>query len=171
MQKIAYLMMTMAVVVGVIASQSIGRAYATAAIVPMPPGATADAAVALNTPYSIGSQGDLYICVSVTRTITDIKLLDPTSTFHNYVGGLSLPITIPANNCLYLNANDFAGLAGGFNMAGDWVLLADIQGGFSFLYEFVVTFNVVPESILGVAAIVAPSLVALTGYRILKQRK
>jgi len=161
----------MAGIAALLLSSMGGRsAHATAAIVPMPPGVTADAAVALNTPYNLGAQGNLYICVSVDRTITNIYLVDPANNFHNYSGPLPLPITIPANNCLYLEANDFVGLAAGFDQVGNWALLADIQGGFSFLYEFVVTFQVIPESIIGALAVTLPSIGALAGYRVLKSR-
>ncbi|MEM2923524.1 MAG: hypothetical protein QW560_03820 [Candidatus Nitrosocaldus sp.] len=171
MQKIAYIVMAIAVV-GAATSQSIGKAYA-ASLVPLPAGVSADGIAALNTPYSLGSQGDIYVCiVSTTRTITDIKLVDPDSNSLSYVGTPSLPITLPSggNNCLYLQASDF-GLASGFNKTGDWAVLVDTVPGKKLLYEFTVTFMVVPESIIGAVTAVTAPLAALTGYRILRQRK
>lgn len=169
MQKIAYIVMAIAVV-GAVTSQM--KAYA-AAIVPLPPGFSVDGIAALNTPYSLGSQGDIYVCiVSTTRQITDIKLIDPDNTFYNYTGSPALPITLPdpAGQCLHLQTNDF-GLASGFNKVGDWAVMVDTVPGKSFTYEFTVTFMVVPESILGAITAVTAPLVALTGYRILKQKR
>ncbi|MEM1951244.1 MAG: hypothetical protein QXE95_07760 [Candidatus Nitrosocaldus sp.] len=169
MQKIAYVVMAIAVI-GAVTSQS--KVYA-ASLLPLPPGISADGIAVLNTPYSLGSQGDIYVCiVSTTRQITDIKLIDPANTFHNYTGSPSLPITLPSggNNCLHLQASDF-GLPSGFNQVGDWAVMVDTNPGRSFLYEFSVTFMVVPESILGAITAVTAPLVALTGYRILRQRR
>lgn len=171
MQKIAYIVMAIAVV-GAITSQNIDKAYA-ATLVPLPPGVSVDGIAALNTPYSLGSQGDIYVCiVSTTRQITDIKLIDPDNTFYNYIGSPSLPITLPSagNNCLYLQASDF-GLASGFNKVGDWTVVVDTVPGKTFIYEFGVTFMVVPESILGAITAVTAPLAALTGYRILRQKR
>ncbi len=170
MQKIAYIVMAM--VVGAVTFQSIDRAYA-ASLVPLPPGVTADGIAALNTPYLLGQQGDIYLCiVSTTRQITNIHLIDPDNIFHNYTGSLSLPITLPSggNKCLHLQASDF-GLTSGFNKTGDWAVLVDTVPGKTFMYEFTVTFMVVPESIIGAITAVTAPLAALTGYRILRQRK
>ncbi|MCS6767746.1 MAG: hypothetical protein RMJ59_06410 [Candidatus Nitrosocaldus sp.] len=171
MQKIAYLVMAIAVV-GAIASQSTQRAYA-ATLVPLPAGITADGIAALNTPYSLGEQGDIYVCiVSTTRQITSLHLIDPDNVFYNYVGTPALPITLPsgANKCLHLQASDF-GLTSGFNKVGDWTVAVDTLPGRTFMYEFTVTFMVVPESILGAITAVTAPLVALTGYRMLRQKR
>lgn len=171
MQKIAYIVMAMAVV-GAIASQSMNRAYA-ATLVDLPPGIVADGIAAFNTPYSLGEQGDIYLCiVSTTRQITNIQLIDPDSVFYNYAGSPSLPITLPnaGNECIYLQASDF-GLTSGFNKVGDWTMAVDTVPGNTFLYEFSVTFMVVPESIIGAITAVTAPLAALTGYRILKQKR
>jgi hypothetical protein len=154
----------MAGIAALLLSSMGGRSAYAATIVPSI--ITGDAAVALNAPYSLGEQGELYICVSVERTITNIYLVDPANIFHSYSGSPPLPITIPADNCLKLDTTDF-GLAG-FNQVGNWVLVADAQDGFPFLYEFTVTFMVIPESIIGALAVVLPSIGAFAGYKVLR---
>ncbi len=73
-----------------------------------------------NTPYYINGKGNFYICTTTSRTITDIKLVDPINTFNNY--NSKLPITLD-NQCLNLHTDDFN--LSGFNLGGDWALLAD----------------------------------------------
>ncbi len=131
-----------------------------------------DGIAALNTPYNLGQQGDIYVCiVSTTRQITDIKLIDPANNFHNYVGSPSLPITLPqsGNECLHLTTSDF-GLINGFNQVGDWAVVVDTNPGMSFIFEFAVTFQVIPESVIGALAVALPSIGAFAGYSILKNR-
>ncbi len=161
-----------AAMASIVAVASTGnRAYA-ATLVPLPSGITADGIAALNTPYNLGGQGDIFICiVSTQRQITDIKLIDPASTFHNYVGSPSLPITLPqgGNQCLNLRASDF-GLSSGFNQVGDWVVVADTNPGKSFIYEFAVTFQVIPESVIGALAVVGTPIATFAGYKLLRKR-
>mgnify|MGYP001146186749 CR=1 FL=1 len=170
-RKVSYLAIV-AVIASIVAIASIdNRAYA-ATLVPLPPGVTADGIGALNTQYNLGQQGDIYVCiVSTTRQITDIKLIDPTNTFHNYVGAPSLPITLPqgGNQCLHLTASDF-GLNSGFNQVGDWLVVVDTNPGNSLIFEFAVTFQVVPESVIGALAVALPSIGAFGGYSLLRNR-
>jgi len=156
----------MAGIAALLLSSMGGRSAYAATIVPSI--ITGDAAVAWNAPYNIGALGELYICVSVDRTITNIYLVDPANIFHSYSGSPPLPITIPADHCLKLDTTDF-GLAG-FDQVGNWVLLADTQDGFPFLYEFTVTFMVIPESVIGALAVVLPSIGAFAGYSVLRSR-
>jgi hypothetical protein len=174
MLRIASYLAMAAVIASIVAVAGTGnRAYA-ATLVPLPPGVTADGIAALNTPYNLGQQGDIYVCiVSTTRQITDIKLIDPTNTFHNYVGSPALPITLPSSDgkqCLHLTASDFEGLNAGFDKVGDWVVVVDTNPGKSFIFEFVVTFQVVPESVIGALAVVLPSIGAFAGYKVLRSK-
>jgi hypothetical protein len=170
-RKASYLAMA-AVIASIVAVAGTGnRAYA-ATLVPLPPGVIADGIAAFNTPYNLGQQGDIYVCiVSTSRQITDIKLVDPNNIFHNYVGAPVLPITLPSggNQCLHLTASDF-GLYSGFNVAGEWTVLVDTVPGRSYTYEFVVTFMAVPESVIGALAVVLPSIGAFAGYKVLRSK-
>jgi len=172
MQRIASYLAMAAVIASIVAVAGTGnRAYA-ATLVPLPPGVIADGIAALNTPYNLGQQGDIYVCiVSTPRQITDIKLVDPDNTFYNYVGAPALPITLPSggNQCLHLTASDF-GLNTGFNKVGDWVVVVDTIPGMTFTYEFTVTFMVIPESVIGALAVVLPSIGAFAGYKVLRSK-
>jgi hypothetical protein len=173
MQRIASYLAMAAVIASIVAVAGTGnRAYA-ATLVPLPPGVTADGIAALNTPYNLGQQGDIYVCiVSTTRQITDIKLVDPDNTFHNYVGAPpALPITLPSggNQCLHLTASDF-GLNTGFNKVGDWAVVVDTNPGKTLIFDFAVTFQVVPESVIGALAVVLPSMGAFAGYKVLRSK-
>jgi hypothetical protein len=168
---VSYLVMVAVIASIVVVADTGNRAYA-ANIVPSPFDPPVEGIVALNTPYNLGQQGDIYVCiVSTTRQITDIKLIDPANTFHNYIGLPSLPITLPqgGNQCLHLQASDF-GLSGGFNQVGDWAVVVNTNPGMPFIYEFTVTFQVIPESVIGALAVVLPSIGAFAGYSVLRSR-
>jgi hypothetical protein len=172
MQRIASYLAMAAVIASIVAVAGTGnRAYA-ATLVPLPPGVIADGIAALGTPYNLGQQGDIYVCiVSTTRQITDIKLVDPDNTFLGYVGTPTLPITLPSgsNQCLHLTANDF-GLNTGFNKVGDWIVVVDTNPGNPIIFDFAVTFQVVPESVIGALAVVLPSIGAFAGYKVLRSK-
>jgi hypothetical protein len=56
-------------------------------------------------------------------------------------------------------------------MAGDWwIFAANAAGGNPFLFEFTVTFQVVPESVIGALAVVLPSIGAFAGYKVLRSK-
>jgi hypothetical protein len=65
--------------------------------------------------------------------------------------------------------NDF-GLSTGFNKVGDWTVVVDTNPGNPFIFEFAVTFQVVPESVIGALAVVLPSIGAFAGYKVLRSR-
>jgi hypothetical protein len=65
--------------------------------------------------------------------------------------------------------NDFV-LSTGFNKVGDWTVLVDTNPGRTFIYEFTVTFMVIPESVIGALAVVLPSIGAFAGYKVLRSR-
>ncbi len=65
--------------------------------------------------------------------------------------------------------NDFV-LSTGFNKVGDWTVVVDTNPGKSYMYEFTVTFQVVPESVIGALAVVLPSMGAFAGYKVLRSK-
>jgi secreted protein with Ig-like and vWFA domain len=64
--------------------------------------------------------------------------------------------------------NDFV-LSTGFNKVGDWTVV-DTNPGKSYMYEFTVTFMVIPESVIGALAVVLPSMGAFAGYKVLRSK-
>ncbi len=154
MQKIAYIVMVMAVVGAVIGS--IGNAN----------NAYAAGVTALNSPYNLGAIGQFQICVDTNTTIDYAALYRPNNTLAWQTPAGWPPLTINAGDCAIINPGSF-----GFDMVGNWVFVANVQNGNPFLFEFVVTFLVVPESILGAITAVTAPLVAFTGYKILRQKR
>ena len=128
--------------------------------------AEAASVTAIGSPYNLGQKGDFQICVDAATTIDFIALVRPDGTI-----AFSTPvnINIPAGNCVTINPgmNGF----GGFDMVGDWwIFAANASGGNPFLFEFTVTFMVIPESVIGALAVVLPSIGAFAGYKVLRSK-
>ena len=126
----------------------------------------ASSVTAIGSPYQLGQAGLFQICVDAATTIDFIALIRPdgTTAFSTPVN-----ITIPAGNCAIINP----GMNGfnGFDMVGEWwIFAANASGGNPFLFEFTVTFMVVPESVIGALAVVLPSMGAFAGYKVLRSK-
>jgi hypothetical protein len=65
--------------------------------------------------------------------------------------------------------NDFV-LSTGFNKVGDWIVVVDTNPGKPIIFDFAVTFQVVPESVIGALAVVLPSIGAFAGYKVLRSK-
>ena len=128
----------------------------------------ASSVTAIGSPYNLGDTGLFQICVDADTTINQIALIRPNGTiaFSTPIGAI---VTIPANSCATIDpgAHGF----GGFDMVGDWwIFAANADGGNPFLFEFTVTFQVVPESVIGALAVVLPSIGAFAGYKVLRSK-
>jgi hypothetical protein len=112
--------------------------------------AEAASVTAVGSPYNLGQTGNFQICVDAATTIDLIALVRPdgTTAFSTPVN-----ITIPANSCTTIDPGMHG--FGGFDMVGDWwIFAANATGGNPFLFEFTVTFMVIPESVIGALAVV-----------------
>jgi hypothetical protein len=128
----------------------------------------ASSVTAIGSPYRLGDKGEFKICVDADTTINQIALIRPngTTAFSTPIGPI---VTIPANDCATIDPGDHG--FGGFDMVGDWwIFAANADGGNPFIFEFVVTFQVVPESVIGALAVVLPSIGAFAGYKVLRSK-
>ena len=126
----------------------------------------ASSVTALNSPYSLGDTGLFEICVDADTTINQISLIRPdgSTAFSTPVGTI---VDIPAGSCATIDPGDYG--FSGFDQVGDWwIFAANAEGGNPFLHEFTVTFQVIPESIIGALAVVLPSIGAFAGYKVLR---
>ncbi|MFN4336777.1 MAG: hypothetical protein ACK4FV_04240 [Candidatus Nitrosocaldus sp.] len=128
----------------------------------------ASSITAVGSPYNLGATGNFKICVDVDTTINYAALFKPDNTLA-WQTPAGWTLTIPAGGCdsILPGALGF----GGFDMVGNWIFAANDSNGNPFLFEFVVTFLVVPESIIGAITAVTAPLAAFTGYRILRQKR
>ena len=128
----------------------------------------ASSVTALNSPYSLGDTGLFEICVDADTTIDQISLIRPdgSTAFSTPVG---IGVNIPAGSCATIDPASYG--FSGFDQVGDWwIFAANAAGGNPFIYEFTVTFMVVPESVIGALAVVLPSIGAFVGYSVLRSR-
>jgi hypothetical protein len=122
---------------------------------------------AVGSPYNLGQKGDFRICVDSNTTLDKAVLYRPDNT-QAWETKPGWTMTINANNCgnILPGNNGF----GGFDQVGTWIFAANAAGGNPFIYEFVVTFQVVPESVIGALAVVLPSMGAFAGYKVLRSK-
>ncbi len=123
---------------------------------------------AIGSPYNLGDKGLFEICVDADTTINQIALVRPDAST-----AFSTPITtiatIPAGNCDTIDPGDYGFT--GFDQVGDWwIFAANADGGNPFMFEFTVTFQVIPESVIGALAVVLPSIGAFAGYKVLRSK-
>lgn len=128
---------------------------------------------AVGSPYNMGDTGEFKICVDSDTTINKVVLYKPDHT-QAWESPSEWTLDISANTCETIEPGSntqFPGNAfSGFDMAGTWVFAANVQGGNTFLYEFVVSFLVVPEAAIGAVAIIGSSIAVLGAYAVLRKR-
>ncbi|MCS7141356.1 MAG: hypothetical protein NZ888_04130 [Candidatus Nitrosocaldus sp.] len=123
---------------------------------------------AVGSPYVLGETGLFQLCANTTMNIDLIALVRPdgTTAFSSVVSPM---VTIPGGGCVTIDPATYGFT--GFDMVGDWwVFAANAAGGNPFLFEFQVTFQVVPEFILGAITAVTAPLAAFAGFKVLRSR-
>jgi hypothetical protein len=128
----------------------------------------ASSVTAVGSPYNLGQTGNFQICVDTNTTLDKAVLYRPNNTLA-WETPAGWTMTINANTCAHILPGSLG--FGGFDMAGDWwIFAANVSGGNPFIYEFTVTFQVVPESVIGALAVVLPSIGAFAGYKVLRSK-
>jgi hypothetical protein len=129
----------------------------------------ASSVTAVGSPYNLGQTGNFQICVDTNTTLDKAVLYDPDSmlVWQTQPGWTKF---IAANTCDTIDPGSETPAFGGFNKVGTWVFAANTAGGNPFIFEFAVTFQVVPESVIGALAVVLPSIGAFAGYKVLRSR-
>ncbi|MEM0496125.1 MAG: hypothetical protein QW178_03805 [Candidatus Nitrosocaldus sp.] len=122
---------------------------------------------AVGSPYPLNATGQFDICVDVNTTIDKMMLFRPDNSMA-WQTTTGWSVSIPAGTC----STVLPGTLGfsGFDMVGKWIVVANDTDGNPFIFEFAVTFLVVPESIIGAVAAVATPLAAFAGFKVLRSR-
>jgi hypothetical protein len=122
---------------------------------------------AVGSPYNLGQKGDFQICVDTDTTLDKAVLYRPdfTQAWETPPGWTKF---IAANTCDHVLPGNIG--FGGFDQVGAWIFAANAAGRNPFIFEFVVTFMVIPESVIGALAVVLPSIGAFAGYKVLRSK-
>ena len=105
-------------------------------------------------------------CAGVTDlTITEAKIIDPLGTEYNTAVNLGV---VSAGDCVTWDIPTDFGIAS-LTPIGSWSMVVDTTEGNPVIEDFIVTFFVLPESVIGAIAMIGASI-AILGVYMLRKR-